>query len=191
MKKRVIIVVVIITVILLIILGMKIYKQYKVDHAIKIVELKTKEIEVFSQIRLKDLIKTINGKLISNPQINTTKIGEQEITFNYITDKNLTVPYTIRIKVKDKIPPIIYQPSSYTVKVNETTKKELEKNFFCGDNYDNNPECTLEGDIDFNTPGEYQATFIGKDSSNNISTHSFLLRVIEIMKVLRLTLLLT
>lgn len=179
MKKRVIIAVGIITIAMIIILGMKVYKQYKVNHAIKIVELNTNEVEVFSKIRLKDLIKTINGKLISNPLIDTTKVKEQEITFNYITDKNLTVPYTIRIKVIDKTPPIIYQPSSYTVIVNETTKKELEKSFFCGDNYDSNPECTLEGDLDFNIPGEYQASFIGKDSSNNISTHSFILKVKE------------
>ena len=179
MKKRVIIVIGIITIAMIIILGMKVYKQYKINHAIKIVELNTNEVEVFSKIRLKDLIKTINGKLISNPLIDTTKVKEQEITFNYITDKNLTVPYTIRIKVIDKTPPIIYQPSSYTVIVNETTKKELEKSFFCGDNYDSNPECTLEGDLDFNTPGEYQASFIGKDSSNNISTHPFILKVKE------------
>ena len=42
---------------------------------------------------------------------------------------------------------------------------------FCGDNYDPNPKCYLKGDYDLNKVGTYSVEFIGKDSSNNTSTH--------------------
>ena len=161
------------------IIGIKYYKQYKIAHAVKIVELKSTEVEVFSKIKLKDLISNINGKLIKNQTINTTEIGEKEISFHYITDKNIEVPYTININVVDKTPPIIFQSASYTVTTSSTTKKELTESLFCGDNYDPNPKCTIEGEYDLDTPGVYNVTFKGVDSSKNTSTHSFSLRVIE------------
>ena len=39
---------------------------------------------VLPAVQVKDIIQKINGKLITNPKIDTTKIGVQEITFNYI-----------------------------------------------------------------------------------------------------------
>ena len=174
MKK----VIILIATIVLIIVSITFYNNYKISHAKKIVELTTTEVETFSSVKLKDLISTINGKIVDNKKIDTTKIGKQEITFHYITDKNIKVPYTIEINIVDKTPPLIYQSSKYSVTVN-TTKKELEESLFCGDNYDPNPKCTIEGDYDLNTTGEYNVTFKGVDSSNNISTHSFILKVKE------------
>ena len=174
MKK----VIILIVTIVLIIVSITFYNYYKINHAKKIVELTTTEVETFSSVKLKDLISTINGKIVDNKKIDTTKIGKQEITFHYITDKNIKVPYTIEINIVDKTPPLIYQSSKYSVTVN-TTKKELEESLFCGDNYDPNPKCTIEGDYDLNTTGEYNVTFKGVDSSNNISTHSFILKVKE------------
>ena len=174
MKK----VIILIVTIVLIIVSINLYNNYKISHAKKIVELTTTEVEVFSNVKLKDLISTINGKIVDNKKIDTTKIGKQEITFHYITDKNIKVPYTIEINIVDKTPPLIYQSSKYSVTVN-TAKKELEESLFCGDNYDPNPKCTIEGDYDLNTTGEYNVTFKGVDSSNNISTHSFILKVTE------------
>ena len=174
MKK----VIILIITIVLIIISITFYNNYKINHAKKIVELTTTEVETFSSVKLKDLISTINGKIVDNKKIDTTKIGKQEITFHYITDKNIKVPYTIEINIVDKTPPLIYQSSKYSVTVN-TTKKELEESLFCGDNYDPNPKCTIEGDYDLNTTGEYNVTFKGVDLSNNISTHSFILKVKE------------
>ncbi len=177
MKKRLILIVLLL--IIIITIGIKEYKQYQIKHAVKIVELNTKEIEVHKKVKLKDLIKKINGKLLNNPIIDTTTIGEQKIDFYYLTEKNIKVPYTIKIKVVDRIPPIIYQSSIYSTVAGTITKEELEKSIFCGDNYDPNPKCTLTGEIDLNTPGEYKATFIGEDSSNNISKHQLIIRVKE------------
>ena len=178
MNKRSIKLIIKIIIIIIILIGIsKLYKNYRIKHAKKIVELKTKEIEVFEDIKVKDIIKKINGKLITNPKINTTKIGKQEIEFKYKTNDNIEVPYTIKIKVVDKIPPTIDYPGTYTVEVNSITKKKLEKSLFCGDNYDDTPKCTIEGDYNLKEEGEYKVFLQGEDSSNNKIQYPFTLRV--------------
>ena len=178
MKKNMLIIGITILLGIFFLLGYKSYKYYQMKTEKKIVKLKVEEVEVFTDITLKDLIKNINGKLIENEKVDTTKIGKKAIDFEYITNNNIKVPYTINITIVDKTPPIIYQPSKYTVTVG-TKKEDLEKTFFCGDNYDDNPRCELKGDFDLNAPGEYDAVFTGTDSSENKAEHKFTLRVQE------------
>ena len=180
MKKKIIILIFIILVLgILAIIIHSYYKQYQIDHAVKIVELNNTNLEVYSKVKLKELINEINGTLLENPTIDTTKVGEKDITFKYTTDKNITVDYTITVNIIDQTPPLIYQPSSYSVTKGVVTKEELETSFFCGDNYDPHPKCTLEGDFNLEEVGTYDVTLKGEDSSGNISTHSFSLRVKE------------
>lgn len=162
---------------LIILILHSVYKNYKIKTAVKIVKLNYKSVEVYKEITLKDLIKEINGKLINNPKIDTKKLGKKKINFEYITDKKLKVPYTIEIEIVDKTPPIISQIESYTLIKGE--EDNIAKSLFCGDNYDNNPKCLLEGEYDINKVGEYPLTFIGIDSSNNKSSHDFTLIVKE------------
>ena len=181
MKRKKIIVSISFLLLLAFFIGYKSYKHYQIITEEKIVELTEEDIEVFANITLKDLIRKINGTLTKNKKIDTTKIGNKEIEFEYITKNNIKVPYTININIVDKTPPIIYQPSKYTVTLG-TEKEELEKSFFCGDNYDNHPKCELKGDFDLNKTGEYNVTFIGEDSSKNKTEHTFLLKVEEQLK---------
>lgn len=177
MKKNIIITISIISILLISLAGYIFYKNYRINHATKIVKLTTSEVEVFTEIRLQDLIKTINGTLLENPKIDTTIIGEQEINFEYITNDHIKVPYTIYIEIVDKTPPSISYPGTYTVEINSITKKKLQKAFFCGDNYDDTPTCTIEGDYDLSKEGDYYVTLKGEDSSNNITEHPFTIRV--------------
>ena len=181
-KKGLLITLLLIIIVVLSILGYNFYQKYRIEHAVKIVVLERDELNVFEDVHLKDIIKEINGNLINNKKIDTSKVGDLEISFEYITDEKIKVPYTINIKVSDKEKPFISKPSYYTVGVGEMTKEELEIEFFCGDNYDDNPKCTLEGDYDLTIPGNYQVTLKAEDSSNNINEHSFTLRVIERQK---------
>ena len=177
MKKNIIITISIISILLISLAGYTFYKNYRIKHATKIVKLTTSEVEVFTETRLQDLIQTINGTLLNNPKIDTTTIGKQEINFEYMTNNHIKVPYTIYIEIVDKTPPIISYPGTYTVEVNSIAKKKLQKSFFCGDNYDDNPKCTIEGDYDLSKEGDYYVTLKGEDSSNNITEHSFTIRV--------------
>ena len=153
------------------------YTKYNVKNAIKIVKLKYEEVEVYKKITLKNLIKEINGELISNHYIDTTKLGKQKIKFEYITTENIKVPYEVEINIVDKTPPIISQLDNVTITVGEDDN--ISESLFCGDNYDNNPKCFIEGNYDVNNVGVYPLTFVGIDSSNNKSTHKFTLSVKE------------
>ena len=152
--------------------------NYKVAHAEKIVELGTNQVLVYqSNIQIGNLIKKINGKLTTNPVIDTNKIGKQTIKFNYTTDEGYPVSYEVEIEVVDVTPPKIFSLNSKTVYTGYDG--ELEKSLFCGDDYDPNPKCTIEGEYDVNTPGKYDLTFVGEDSSGNKSTNHFSLNVIN------------
>lgn len=179
MKKKIIIIIVVIFSFVLLSFGLfKFYQKWRIDHAIIKVELQDNlNIEIYSKIKLKDLIKSINGKLLENPQINTTKLGEKTLSFKYINEENIKVPYSFNIKIVDTTKPIISMYNSYSVTVGYDGN--IAEELFCGDNYDDNPTCLIEGEYDLNTPGEYPVTYKATDSSHNEITHNFVLRVKE------------
>ena len=108
-NKKNLIICTILIIIIILFSSIKLINVYKVKKAKKIVELKTTEVEVYSDIKLKDLISNINGKIINNKKIDTKKLGKQEITFKYINNDNIKINYTITINIVDKTPPIISQ----------------------------------------------------------------------------------
>ena len=179
MKKIIVFVISLITIIGLSILGYNFYRDYQIKHAKKIVKLKDKEIEVYTDIKLKDLFKKLNGKVVKNFKIDTTKIGPQEINFEYINNDKIRIPYIVEIEIVDKTPPVISRMNSYSVTVNSLENDDLEKEFFCGDNYDDNPKCIIEGYYDLSTVGTYPIVFKGTDQSNNTSSQNITLYVKE------------
>lgn len=182
MKKKIIMttIIVLVVIILLSIINKTIW-EYKVAHAVKIVELNTSEVPVYEEkVKLKQLIKKINGKLDTNPTIDTNKVGKQTIEFKYTTDEGYPVKYEVEIEVVDRIKPLIYQGKKKTVYTDYDGV--LSEDLFCGDNYDQNPKCNIEGDYDTKTPGTYDLKFVCKDSSNNKSENSFTLTVKEKVK---------
>lgn len=175
MKKIITLFIIIIILVLGGMLGYKAYINYKIEHTEKIVILHKDKIDVFENIKLKDLIKEINGELEENPKIKTTKIGKYKLKFKYyIPEEKITVPYEIEYEVVDSIPPIISMINSKTVTVGT---EEIESSLFCGDNYDSTPNCFIEGNYDLNTVGEYKLTYKGIDSSNNEVKKDFTLYV--------------
>ena len=181
MNKKILLLITIIILLILSILSILsifLYRNYKIKTAtIKVNLVDNLKIEVYSKVRLKDLIKNINGKLEKNFLIDTKKIGEQEIAFNYINEDNIKIPYQFIIEIVDTKPPIITSYKEYTII--KGTEDNVEKKLFCGDNYDNKPSCKIEGEYDINKVGEYKVKFIGKDSSNNISTKNITIKVKE------------
>ena len=160
------------------IVGKRLYWNYQVAHAEKLVELKTKKIEVYEKdVKLSKLISSINGTLDTNPKINTNKLGKQKIKFKYTTDEGYPVKHEVEIEVVDSTPPLISQSSLKTIY--SDYNGNLSEEFFCGDIYDPNPKCTIEGEYDTHVPGTYSLKFIGEDSSGNISAHNFQLIVKE------------
>lgn len=176
MNKKILIIVIVIFSSLLITIGsVFLYQKYKVAHAVKIVNIKVHEVEVYSDVMLSDLITSMNGHLIKDKKINTDKLGSYEVVFDYINDDDIKVNYSFSINVVDKTPPMISKPNVYNVNVNYDGN--IEKDLFCGDNYDDNPKCYIEGEYDISKIGKYNVTFVGVDSSNNESRHNFVLNV--------------
>lgn len=153
-------------------------EQQRIKNATVIVELKEDlELNFYSETKLSDLIVNINGELNEDITINTKEIGTNEVTFKYVNDENIEIPYTFKYTVVDKTPPVVWLGSSYTVYVG--ADKEFYKDIMCGDDLDNKPVCKVEGYYDTNKAGSYDLNFIAYDYSGNQTTHPFTLYVKE------------
>ncbi len=161
-----------------IILGIKkLYERYRIAHATVLVVLKDNlDVEVYNEVKVKDFITKLNGKLITNDKVDTSELGKKEITFEYINDENIKIPYTIEINVVDTTPPKL---STYNNVYVYTDEVNFIDDLFCGDNYDDEPKCFIEGEYDINTPNTYNVNLVGEDSSNNRAVKNFNLVVRE------------
>ncbi len=175
MKKKIMIIGIIIVVLLL---------CYTCYHWIRIATAKVEvelvdnlEVEVYEISYVKDFIKNINGKLTANEKIDTTKVGVKKVKFTYINDDGIKLNYEYSIKVVDKTPPVINLSNSLTVTTGYDS--DLEKEIFCGDNYDDQPKCQIIGEYDLNTPGSYSLVYQAEDKSKNKTEQNFTLYVKE------------
>ena len=156
----------------------KLKREEQIRNAKIIVELKNDLTIPFNSIaRVSDFIANINGNIIDDYEIDTTSLGEVEIKFNYINEENIEIPYSYKVNVVDVIPPLIWLSSSYSVYT--TYDGNLLDDIMCGDDYDDNPICTIEGNYDTKKVGNYNLTFVAKDSSGNETRQKFTLYVKE------------
>ena len=130
-----------------------------------------------SDIKISDLITSINGTILDDKKINTTSLGKKEINFHFINEEDIKVPYSFEIEIIDNIKPIIWLSSSYTVNVG--SKADLLDVIMCGDNLDDNPKKEIIGEYDLNTIGNYDLVYRATDASGNISEQNFTLKVIK------------
>ena len=182
MKKIIVILILLVFVVFGSIFGYKKYTKWREEERIrnaivKIEYINPLEVEFNSTIKLSDLIKSINGELIDDFFIDTSLVGDKEISFKYINEENITVPRSFTIKVLDKTPPLIWLNDSYTVDVGNT--KKMEDTIMCVDNYDDNPKCRVIGEYDFNKVGSYKLVYEAIDFSGNIAKKNFILKVVN------------
>ena len=176
MKKGIIIAIIVLVIGVIGYYAKMYYEQQRIKNAIIKVELiNPLEVNVFDEVSLNDLIVSINGNLINNQKIKTEKLGVQEITFYYINEENIKVPYTFSLNVVDKIPPIIWLNDTYQVDVGY--QKDLSQAIMCGDNYDEHPKCFINGSYDTNKIGNYSLEYEAIDQSGNVTKKDFLLKV--------------
>lgn len=187
MKTSVKIIILCILIILLVggYFGYQKYQEYLEEERIKNAIIKINfidplEIEFNTNVKLSDLIVNINGTLIDDFKIDTSVVGEKEISFKYINEEDIKVPYKFKVQIVDKIPPVIWLSDSYKVDVGTT--KPLEQMIMCGDNYDDNPKCVITGEYDLNKIGNYKLTFTAEDFSGNKTTKNFVLKVTKSTK---------
>ena len=152
------------------------FKEKKEDaEAVTLVEHRT--VPFGEEVYVSDFIQEIKGTITDNARIDTTSIGEKEVTVTYINYNNKKKQMIYTIEVIDEEAPIIMLGDSYTVKVGY--QKELTNVIFSGDNCDDNPIRKIEGDYDLNEIGSYPLTFIVTDASGNETKKDFVLNVVE------------
>jgi len=161
-------------------LGISEYKKYKEEERIKNAIIKVElidnlNVQFNNEIYVMDLIDSINGTIIDNYKIDTSVVGVKEISFKYINEEDIKVPFSFKINVVDVTPPVIWLSSTYNVKVGYS--KKLEDVIMCGDDYDDIPNCYIEGEYDLNKVGKYSLVYKAIDNSGNMAEKSFTLNV--------------
>lgn len=94
--------------------------QYKENKRIDLEAITLKEnlsVEFGKKAKVSDFIENLNGTLLEDKTVDTEKLGESQVSFEYKNIKNKTRTAQISIQVVDKIPPQILSGNSYTVKV--------------------------------------------------------------------------
>lgn len=183
MKKTNVIITIVISLVVLTIAGIFISKSLAKKHeeeiiknAVVIVELKEDlTTEFLSKVHVSDFITNINGTIIDDYEIDTKKIGEKEIKFEYINDDNIKLKQSFNINIIDTVAPIVWLGGSYTVTVGSNI--DITEKVMCGDNYDNTPKCEIIGEYDMNSVGTYPLVFKATDSSGNTTEKNFNLYV--------------
>ena len=132
-------------------------------------------VEFLSDAKVSDFIESINGKIVDDYIIDTTKIGKQEVRFTYINEDDIELDCSYNIQVVDVTPPLIWLNSTYNVNVG--SKVSLVDDILCGDDYDPNPTCEVIGDYNMNEVGSYDLVFKATDSSGNVTEQEFTLNV--------------
>lgn len=176
-KKRNFIIIMLLSIIIIFTI-FKIYNYLRIKYAkIEVLLVEDLTAEFNEKKKISDYIISINGNIINDEEIDTTVVGTKDVTFEFINEDNIKVSYTYQIQIKDTVEPLIWLGNSYSVPVN--SEINLEEKILCGDNYDDNPNCYIEGNYNLNEAGSYPLIFKAIDSSGNSEEVSFTLNVYE------------
>ncbi len=178
-KKMIISILVFLVLIIVICLGISIKKKLDIkkeeerikNARIEVILVGDLEVPFLEKKKVSDFITSINGDIIEDYQIDTTSIGKKIISFEFINDEGIKVPYSYEIEVKDVTPPTVLLGGSYRVKKGSTSK--FINNILCGDDYDSNPKCEIVGEYDLNKEGTYPVVFKATDNSGNVTEKKF------------------
>ena len=177
-KKLILIICIVVGIILLSVGGFLLYKYIEIKNAVVKVVLKDNlEANFADTLRVSSFIESINGKIVDDYYLNTDSLGKKKIDFEYINDDGIKIKYNYEINVVDREAPLIWLGKSYNVTMG--SEDNLIDKIMCGDNYDNNPECVIEGDYNLDNVGSYNLVFKATDSSGNVSKKKFILNVNE------------
>lgn len=134
-------------------------------------------IPFLSEYKVSDFIEYINGEIIDDYVIDTSKLGMNKISFDYINTQNIKVTSFFELNITDDVAPVIWLENTKTITTNYSGN--LIDDIVCADNIDDNPQCEIIGYYDTNKVGKYQLTFKATDKSGNETIKNFILNVTE------------
>ncbi len=177
-KKIIIIISIVVGILLLSTGGCFLYKYIRVKTAKVEVKLSEKlEANFADTLRVSSFIESINGKIVHDYVIDTDKLGKKTINFEFVNEDGIKIKYSYVIDVVDKEAPLIWLGKSYNV--TKGSEDYLLDKIMCGDNYDNNPKCYIEGEYNLDEVGSYKLVFKAEDSNGNKAEKKFTLNVNE------------
>lgn len=163
---------------LVILIGIGGYRFYQLRHPNIVVTLKEDlKIPVGEEVYVSSLVASMNGTFLQDEKVDTSKVGNQTITFRYRNDDNIKVSYSFDFEVVDITPPLVWLSNSYTVNVG--SDDSFIRKIMCADDYDETPNCEIVGAYDLNAEGSYSVVFQATDKSGNQTKHPFTLRVVK------------
>ena len=130
-----------------------------------------------SDLKVSDMIESINGNIVEDKKINTGTLGVKKVKFEFINEENIKVPYEYNVNVFDDVAPLIWMGGSLSLE--KGSEEKLEDKIMCADNETANPHCYVEGEYDRNTVGKYNLVMKAVDNSGNESSKDFVLNVYE------------
>ena len=194
MKKKIIKIILLVWMILSILLiGLVIVLKVQKKNSMIQEELKQKELIENAKIEVKlnsntnipfgkdvkvsEMIESINGEIVEDKLINTSSLGVKEVKFEFINDENIKIPYKFNINVFDDVPPLIWMGGSLSIE--KGSEEKLEDKIMCADNETAKPHCYVDGEYDPNIVGKYNLVMKAVDNSGNESSKDFVLNVYE------------
>ena len=132
-------------------------------------------IEVYSNVKVSDMIDTINGKIYEDNIIDTNELGIKEIEFIYENKKGRKRRGIFNVTVIDTTAPIIFLNNSYSVTVGYN--KNLTDVILSLDNYSSIIKREIIGNYDFNKVGSYPLQYKATDGVGNETIVDFTLNV--------------
>ena len=175
-KKVITILCIILSVIALSIGGYFLYKYIRVKTAkVEITLVENLEADFASTYKVSSFIDSINGKIVDDYIIDTESLGKKRVDFEFVNDDGIKLKYSFDVNIVDKESPIVWLGKSYNVTVG--SEDNLLDKIMCGDNYDSNPICEIDGDYNLDEVGSYKLVFKAEDSSGNKTEKEFTLNV--------------
>lgn len=135
------------------------------------------EFDVYSKHYVKDLVSKTNATIINNTKLDTSSIGEFNITVKYKYYKKIFTR-DITYRVVDREKPKFISVSTYRTIAPRDSFNPCIKAVYA-DNYDKKVKCYIEGDYDPSEEGTYYVKYVLKDSSGNKLKKSLTIRVKE------------
>lgn len=175
-KKRNILILLIVLLFILFLIFLKTPKDlryFEVDN--KDIYFIESEIEVYSKVKLSDLVYVENGK-IEDQDIQTDKIGKQKVEVKYEKEDKKYIT-NINLDIFDSKEPYVGLFGSYTHTKGEELK--IYDKVFAGDNYSGELKKEVIGEYDLNKVGSYNVQYKVTDEAGNSNIKKFTLKVVN------------
>ena len=124
-KKKIIIISAIVIVVVILIISLIIYFNVRIVVDNSGFTLKDDlTVNVYSNVKVNDFIKDIDGKIVDNNKIKTNELGKVEVEFIYLNSDEKKRKGVFEVEVKDLEEPLIWLANSYSVRVGDDVNLE-------------------------------------------------------------------